>query len=340
MVIRPRDRTVSLHPNGAIVPYPLPPDHFDPAAANDEELRLFGLPTQMAFSGNRTAAAFRRAFLRHRPGTPPLSFLLAVEPTAGPPPSGIIAIAAPVSWPSQKSMNWSGGYVTPRDGRSFASVMANWTVPEVSAPTSGNASEYQSSTWIGLDGQKRYLDSSLPQIGTRQKRLTQPAPRSEYSSWFQWWARGRDLPIQDLALPVDAYDEISAIITVLDETTVRCNLKNVSKGIILQAFDALAPAGLRISGATAEWIMERPSPMGSDGWEPHELPAYTPFAFTACVAESALPGLPDLREHDLEGARLIRMYEIAHTPTSVRTISTARRELGPPQRLELTYVAP
>jgi hypothetical protein len=34
------------------------------------------------------------------------------------------------------------------------------------------------------------------------------------------------------------------------------------------------------------------------------------------------------------------MYEIDRNPTSVRTISTARRILEPPQRLELTRVAP
>ncbi|MGO4403454.1 G1 family glutamic endopeptidase [Bosea sp. RAF48] len=326
--------------NGAIAPYPLPPETFNPAHASDEDLQRFGLPTPAEFRGNPAAAAFRLAFLHPRPNAPPLQFLSVLKAADVAPPTGIVRVAAQASWPMQKSMNWSGGYVTPRDGRSLVSVMANWTVPAVSAPPGGTEPEYQSSTWIGLDGQKLYLDSSLPQIGTRQRWLTGPAPHAEYLSWFQWWARGQDLPIQELALPIDPYDEISALVTVLDETTVRCNLKNVSKGIILQAFDASAPAGLRISGASAEWIMERPSPMGSDGWEPYAFPIYTPFAFTRCVAESAEPEKPDLWEHDLDSTRLIRMYEIDRNPTSVRTISTARRILEPPQRLELTRVAP
>ena len=118
------------------------------------------------------------------------------------------------------------------------------------------------------------------------------------------------------------------------------NLRNVTQDIMLEAFKAWAPTPCRISGATAEWIMERPSPPDSDGWEAYALPVYTPFAFTGCIAETRPLGSTTLHDRDLEGARLIRMYEIAHTPTSVRTISTARRELGPPQRLELTYVAP
>lgn len=334
------DATESRPPNGAIALYELPSETFNPADAGDEDLQRYGLPTAMEFRGNPAAAAFRRAFLRRRANAPPLQFLSALKATDVIQRTGIVTIATQASRPVQKSMNWSGGYVTPRDGRSLVSVMANWTVPSVSAPLGGTAPEYQSSTWIGLDGQKSYLDSSLPQIGTRQRWLAEPVPRTEYLSWFQWWARGRDLPLQILALPVDPYDEISAIITVLDETTVRCNLKNVTKGIILQAFNASAPTGLRISGATAEWIMERPSPMGSDGWEPYAFPSYTSFAFTGCVAESAEPEKPDLWENDLESARLIRMYEIDRNPTSVRTISTTSRTLGPPQRLELTRVAP
>ncbi|CAH1679083.1 conserved hypothetical protein [Hyphomicrobiales bacterium] len=336
----PQDTPTPVGPGGEIAFYPLPPEYFDPSNASDEELRYFGLPLPMEFAGNPAAAAFRRAFLRPRPNAPPLRFLLGVDQLFADQLPGVVTLAAQASQPVQKSMNWSGGYVAPRGGRSLTSVMANWTVPVVSAPPGGTAPEYQSSTWIGLDGQKLYLDSSLPQIGTRQRWLTQPSARADYSSWFQWWARGRHVPQQDLALPVDPRDEISAIITVLDETTVRCNLKNASKSIILQAFNARAPAGLRISGATAEWIMERPSPLGSDGWEPYDLPAYTGLSFNNCLAESVSSGSAQLQQHDLEEARLIRMYEIAGNPMRTRTISTARRALGAPQGLELSYLAP
>lgn len=335
-----KDPPPPIAPSGAFSPYPLPAKDFDPARATDDELERHGLPRLSAFDGSPAAAAFRQTFLQGRADAPPMSFLAAMEPHIAAAPTGTIPLAAQASWPAQKSMNWSGAYVAPRNGRSLVSVMANWTVPAVSPPPGGTASEYQSSTWIGLDGQRLYLDSSLPQIGTRQRWLTHPTPRAEYGCWFQWWARGRDLPIVTLALPVDPYDEISAIITVLSETTVRCNLKNVSKNIALQAFDATAPAGLRISGATAEWIMERPSPMGTDGWEPYELPAYTDFAFTDCVAQSVAPGSSILQGYDLASARLIRMYELRHNPAGARTISTARRILDAPQRLELSYLAP
>jgi hypothetical protein len=109
---------------------------------------------------------------------------------------------------------------------------------------------------------------------------------------------------------------------------------------MLQAFDVPAPPGHLISGATAEWIMERPSPLGSDGWSPYRLPAYQPFSFTGCLAESMAPGDTTARRIDLEQARLIRMYEIVDSPRSVRTISSARKVLAPQQALELSYVGP
>ena len=55
---------------------------------------------------------------------------------------------------------------------------------------------------------------------------------------------------------------------------------------------------------------------------------------------TAAPESPARREHDLESVRLLRMYEIDRKPASLRTISTAHRDLGPPQRLEMNYVAP
>lgn len=318
----------------------VPPDDFDPSSASDSELIRFGLPTLNAMASNPMATAFRRAFLRGAAEGRPPRYVPALAMTGAAPDASVIPLSAPTAQPAQKSVNWSGGYIVPRDGHSFVSVMAAWTVPAVSVPPGGTEPEYRSSTWIGLDGQRSYLDSSLPQIGTKQRCTTGSAATAEYGAWFQWWARAQETEEEPLLLPVDPGDVISAIITVFDATSVICNLKNVTKDIMLEAFRAFAPGPCRISGATAEWIMERPSPPASDGWEAYDLPAYTPFAFTACVAETRVPGNPVLHDRGLEGAGLIRMYEIKANPTRIRTISTARRIIRPSQKLELAYVAP
>src|SRR5690349_8853773 len=61
----------------------------------------------------------------------------------------------------QSSANWSGAYITPKQGRMFTAVHGSWCVPRVAAPVASDAppadGEYRSSTWIGLDGQRRYL---------------------------------------------------------------------------------------------------------------------------------------------------------------------------------------
>ncbi len=328
------------HRQRRIQAFGLPPDDFDPSAASESELIRFGLPTLDARTSNPLAAAFRRAFLQQPADGRRLLFMSALPAAGVAPVAPLIPLAAITTQPAQKSVNWSGGYVSSRGGHSFVSVMANWTVPSVSVPVGGTEPDYRSSTWIGLDGQKFYLDSSLPQIGTSQRCRAGAAGGADYGAWFQWWARGRGTQEESLLLPISPGDEISAIIRASGETSVICNMKNVTKGIMLEAFTALAPEPCRISGATAEWIMERPSPPESDGWEAYDLPAYASFAFTNCIAESRAAASGELHDHGLETARLIRMYEIIANPTRVRTISTARRILEPAKRLELAYIAP
>lgn len=331
-----RDGRSPLLPKTMPLPLPTEERNFDPLQATDAERRHFGLPTLDDQPKDSLSWHLRRAFLSP-PSGGRLRFAQALTGSGGPPTSRTTP-AATFPWPAQKSSNWSGGYVVPRDGRSIVTVMGTWTVPVIAPPGGGTQTEYQSSTWIGLDGQRAYRDSSLPQIGTKQ--VCNAAGQVTNSAWYQWWARGLHDGEEFLALPLAAGEEISAVITVLNATTARFNLKNVSQGIMLQAFDVPAPPGHLISGATAEWIMERPSPLGSDGWSPYRLPAYQPFSFTGCIAESMAPGDTTARRIDLEQARLIRMYEIVDSPRSVRTISSVRKVLAPQQALELTYVGP
>lgn len=333
-------REPDLPRRARIETFGVPRDDFVPSRASDRALLRLGLPTLNAMPTNPKATSFRRAFLKGAVDGRPHHYMPALAMADLAPEGTVIALAAPTAQPAQKSVNWSGGYLTPRYGHSFVSVMADWTVPTVSTPPGGTEPEYRSSTWIGLDGQKAYLDSSLPQIGTSQRCTSGSAATAQYGAWFQWWARGQVTEEVPLALPVDPGDVISAIITVFDETTVICNLRNVTRDITLEAFKAFAPGPCRISGATAEWIMERPSPPESDGWEAYALPVYTPFAFTACIAETRAPGSIVLHDRDLEASRLIRMYAIDAAPPRIRTVSTARRVLTPTQKLALSNVAP
>jgi len=110
---------------------------------------------------------------------------------------------------------------------------------------------------------------------------------------------------------------IMANLQVLDETHVHFLIKNQTTGESYPPFKLKAPkqpgTGRRakVSGATAEWIVERPADPATG---PYPLPAYGQVSFTDCYAiQASLPagGVPGLgTERTLEGARLISMYQI------------------------------
>jgi hypothetical protein len=106
--------------------------------------------------------------------------------------------AAPIVYQTREetSENWSGAYVTPYDGIMFTEVQGRWQVPTPAAPppmVAGGSADgtYVSSIWVGLDGQRRYLDSSLPQIGTEQTVVVSSGVATPtVRTWFQWWIPG------------------------------------------------------------------------------------------------------------------------------------------------------
>lgn len=245
------------------------------------------------------------------------------------------------------SPNWSGLYVKPHHGRRFTKVMAAWTVPEVAAPTGAPAAdEYRSSTWIGLDGQRRYHDSTLPQIGTGQV-VNPTAPKPAYGTWYQWWVRGDPHNKEILLnLPVGKGDVVMAMLTVLgDGKTVRFTLKNHTTGQMLGAFTDTR-TGYAVSGATAEWIMERPGDPKTD--RTYDLPrfgstvggAFMPsFAFTRCLAVSE-DADGTQHEHTLVGGRAIRMRDTPSAPHRARVIARGRRVPGDDQTVKVECLLP
>jgi hypothetical protein len=93
----------------------------------------------------------------------------------------------------ESSSNWSGANITANHNRRFLQIWGTWTIPGLlrlpPGPFQGPPGKtYVCSNWIGLDGQRRYLDSSLPQIGTQSTLQGDGTTTAE--AWVQWWARG------------------------------------------------------------------------------------------------------------------------------------------------------
>ena len=236
------------------------------------------------------------------------------------------------------SSNWSGAYLLPKPGKQFVQVWGQWVVPcpELPASRLPENDYYECSTWIGLDGQRRYRSSTLPQIGTLQ---TVNGKKKTATAWIQWWQRGnpRSTPITLTNFPVDPGDRISCVLTVLTELnphpeqSVLFNIVNQTKANVmgLRVAPPTADDGktrLWIPGATAEWVMERPTELDEEQ-RPRALRLladYGSLDFTGCVAVEAADADP-LEEarvtRTLDEPRFIRMFEVRTDPPRSAYIS-------------------
>ena len=241
----------------------LPPTGFRPLQASPEELKKLGFPKRPDPVLQPAEYAFWQEMF-----APPVAFeafdfeILPRFKTR----SRVFFQQLPRR---QTSLNWSGAYITPRDGTVFSSIWAKFQVPTPNLPPEGAAGEkYHSSTWIGFDGQRRYYRSTLPQIGTAQN--IDPGtgvPTRSFFAWWQWWVRDvldQAFPIKLAAPTIHAGDLIMCFMQVADDRAgVSFVITNVTTGRAVQFFQAapLTDRGVpfKVPGATAEWVMERPA---------------------------------------------------------------------------------
>jgi hypothetical protein len=305
--------------------FPVPDPGFNPVGSPRSELARFGfLPEPDRQVQRSEYALWSRLFF---PGLTfvqaSISFVGAQRVRSG------AARPAMTGTRHQDSSNWSGGYIKPRNGRMFTWLYGEWTVPPVSAPPTAPAgSFFSSSTWIGLDGQRRYLHSSLPQIGTSQTAIAGQPPQPP-TTWFQWWARDQQNCFVTLPLVVNANDQVRCLMVVLSATQVLFTMLNVNTLTLLLPFIVTAPTTslglqLRVSGATAEWIMERPADCVTG--VPFDLAKFGVVDFVNSVAISARsPSSPFGRTENVVGARLIDTFKTSRNPYRAVTISKADR---------------
>jgi len=304
-----------------------PPAGFDPLRASQEDLKKFGFPVRPDPKFQPAEHAFWQQMFAK---------LLVFEQFA-------FDILPPVTtqirglfWKSrrrQTSPNWSGAYITPRDGTVFSSIWTKFQVPTPNLPPGASPGEKDlSSTWIGFDGQRRYYMSTLPQFGTAQN--IEPIlgiPTRSFFAWWQWWVRGlagQAIPIKLTVPTIHPGDLIMCYMQVAaDRAGVSFMITNVSTGRFLQFFQS-APASsgglpFKVSGATAEWVMERPA-IPPDP-TPMPLPNYGTVDFHDCGATAINMKTNVTVERTLSGAKLIDMYVVRQNPERTAKISIAKR---------------
>ncbi|WP_137128342.1 G1 family glutamic endopeptidase [Roseomonas sp. HF4] len=266
------------------------------------------------------------------------------------------------------SANWSGAAILPRDGERFVQVLATWTVPAVAAGEGDGP--WACSTWIGLDGLRRWM-GSMPQMGT-----TQSAGRIDGQdlppnfAWFQWWLRGRGVqePVPLNQVPIKTGDTIYCAVTRLprDQPTpgaehhVQFFLKvnGVAVPPIVKEPPTDAPDDKVASrGASAQWILERPTalkPSPNGHVRPGDLFPLPDFGttgdleFAASMAPSPVwSGVTDAAKaaapanfpaRTLRTPRLLRMVQALPDPPRIAVI--AKPTLDADGRLTVRYRRP
>jgi Peptidase A4 family len=351
-----RDATPEDIPNGISIFRGTPPE-YDPVNADPDDFHLYGIPPKppqstqperfkfwlKMFSGTWkfVKPKFQRPHVATKYGpraTPGTRHPASLNWSGG----GYITSPAIPGTRYEASLNWSGRYITPQQGRRFTQLHAQWQVPTAQPPAHIPAQgEYRSAAWIGFDGQRRYRASSLPQIGTAQRVEVsngQPLPPI-MSAWCQWWVRDRsdNAPFTLSSLKIHANDIVICSLVAKGGRKVAFYIRNVTTRHAFPVFEWNAPSDplrrpVTVSGATAEWIVERPMILGTD--TPYELSDYKLCLFEDCHAVSACAGEQDHTEN-LRHAKLIKMYETTENPHRAVRVSSAK--LKDDQTVEVRY---
>ena len=305
----------------------IPPAGFSPLAASQEELKKLGFPKRPDPARQPAEYAFWQELFA--PSLTYEAFDIEVLPVFETRSRRFFAQLPR----RQTSLNWSGAYITPRDGTVFSTIWGKFQVPTPNVPA-GDApgGKYSSSTWIGFDGQRRYYQSTLPQFGTAQN--IEPAaggPTRSYFAWWQWWVRdvaSQAYPITLTAPLIHAGDLIMCLMQVADDRAgVSFAITNLTTGRVVQFFQS-APAiiiggqPIKVPGATAEWVMERPADPPDPN--PLQLPDYGTVNFHDCGATAININTGARVERSLSAAKLIDMYVVKENPKRTAKISIAK----------------
>jgi peptidase A4-like protein len=160
---------------------------------------------------------------------------------------------------TEQSSNWSGGVLYAPADQPFQCVLANWTIPNVFAPTQGQW--YYCANWVGIDGDggsgdvlQAGVECEVIQIGPFTIRNIYP--------WWEWYP---EQEIQISNFPVDAGDEITCLIQAdqgAGATGASVFMANQSSGAST-SFSIQAPGGTQLIGNSAEWVVEAPTVNGN-----------------------------------------------------------------------------
>jgi len=220
------------------------------------------------------------------------SFVFAAPASATVTRPPIVAVNA------NQSSNWSGyNQGALEKGTLFNSITGDWTVPTASRHTSGQ-DEY-SSAWIGIgggcvDANCNVGDGTLIQEGTEQDVAADGS--TSYSAWWELIpAPGIEITSMSVHPGDRMHGSIAEVTPNSDVWTM--TLQNLTTG---QSWSQTVP--YTSTHATAEWILETPLVIGTNGAGLSPMPNLSTVNFDLATANGAPAGLTASEEIQLVDA--------------------------------------
>lgn len=238
----------------AVFRFPEPPARFKPAEASVADLAKYGLPARPNRLSRDTTSydTWARAMSAARKFVVPEVRLTGRR-------RGTVRVAHSMSRRAgaAESYNWAGEVITSNVGSygpgSFSQVIGQWVLSTATQAIGTCNPVDVSATWVGLDG---YLNANdVVQAGTESDAYCDGGNVSpDYYAWFEW-APDYEYELTNFSaysgmpvfVVVQAYSSTSATATFVNLQTNEYTTIGFGP-----------PAGTRMVGSSAEWIVERP----------------------------------------------------------------------------------
>ena len=205
---------------------------------------------------------------------------------------GLLGLTSSSAGPSQSS-NWFGYSQGVLDTSTASmSISGTWTVPTVSAHTSGQAGD--SATWIGIGGGCPTVsacatgDATLIQAGTEQDVASDGT--TSYSAWYETIPA----PSTPVSLTVRPGDSVTVTISQTTPELWSIVIRDNTTGL-----SSTTSTPYSSDYSTAEWITETPLVIGTSGTGEASLPDLTTVGFTSATVNGKSAALQPSQEIQL-----------------------------------------
>jgi Peptidase A4 family len=234
------------HAEIGVLPSEVPPLGFNPKTAPADILKRYGILQQPS---EGASLQYRKLWERMYP--PGVNFVLPNFKSRAPTNR---ALAESIPAGRVQYNNWAGVGIDAK-GKAITKVSATWTVPNLGVPPHvEEGSQCINSIWVGIDGfappNNDILQAGVDLIVSRQGSSL----KVSIEPWWEWW-KGQSFYFDKF--PVSPGDVISCgIICDAGATTGTVTMTNsITRDHV--SLSVPAPAGTKLIGNSAEWIVER-----------------------------------------------------------------------------------